>query len=396
MVDHNIRKVLQWLKGYLKEKTMILNKQILEEYVGAGWLIKQSHPTLPLSIYNYSQHTQYEKHWDEVTLSCRGLITDDETGEVIVKPFNKFFNYEEVPFQTPWLSSDYVYIQDKMDGSLGILFNYKNEWILSTRGSFTSEQAIRGLQILNSKYTLRSFEPSVAYIVEILYPENRIVVNYDEERIVFLGAVKNYHWNTHSPDQDKNKSELHWTSAKAIFKASGIKEKDIVKTEQVFNGLGDDLYKALKSRNINNEEGYVLRFHPSNFRVKIKFEEYCRLHSLLTQFSSYDIWRSLMETNMIPEELIKEVPDEFYDWINNMVDTLREEFKYKLEMHEAYWHAITHGRELTQKEFALIVNSIKHPGVNRGILFQLAKGNDVTQLIWKECKPEYSKPCTDK
>jgi len=67
-----------------------------------------------------------------------------------------------------------------------------------------------------------------------------------------------------------------------------------------------------------------------------------------------------------------------------------------LEMHEAYWHAITRGRELTQKEFALIVNSIKHPGVNRGILFQLAKGNDVTQLIWKECKPEYSKPCTDK
>lgn len=369
---------------------MVITKNLLDKYVEEGWLIKQGHPTLPLSIYNYSQNTQYEKHWDAVTLSCRGLITDDETGEVIVNPFNKFFNYEEVPSQVPWLSSDYVYIQNKMDGSLGILFNYKGEWILATRGSFTSDQAIRGMQILKSKYALRSFEPSVAYLVEIIYPENRIVVNYNEDKIVFLGAVTNYLWTNKQPS-----TELHWTTAKSIFKMSGIKEKDIVKTEHVFNGLGDDLYKALKSRNINNEEGYVLRFHPSNFRVKIKFEEYCRLHSILTECSSYDIWRSLMETNMIPEELLKDVPDEFYDWIDNMVTTLRETFKSKLELHQAYVDTIKRGRELTQKEFALIVATIKHPGVVPGILFQLEKGYDVTQLIWKICKPEYSKPFTD-
>ena len=94
-----------------------MNKETLDKYVEEGWLIRQSHPTLPLSIYNYSQSTQYEKHWDDITLACRGVITDDETGKVIIKPFPKFFNYEELPANMiPWSNSDYVYVQEKMDG----------------------------------------------------------------------------------------------------------------------------------------------------------------------------------------------------------------------------------------------------------------------------------------
>jgi RNA ligase len=35
-----------------------------------------------------------------------------------------------------------------MDGSLGILFNYKGEWVLATRGSFTSDQSVKGTELL--------------------------------------------------------------------------------------------------------------------------------------------------------------------------------------------------------------------------------------------------------
>ena len=127
-----------------------MNKELLDKYVADGWLISQKHPTLPLAIYNYSQKTQYDGHWDDVTLSCRGLIVDTETGEVIIRPFEKFFNYEEVPEEIPWETSDYIYVQEKMDGSLGILFRYKDDWILATRGSFTSAQAVRGMKIIKS------------------------------------------------------------------------------------------------------------------------------------------------------------------------------------------------------------------------------------------------------
>ena len=128
---------------------MKLTKEILIQYEEEGWIRSQSHPTLPLRILNYTQKTQYESHWDEVTLNCRGLIIDSEY-KVIVQPFGKFFNYEEIENQRKIpLSGDYVYVQDKMDGSLGILFWYESEWIMATRGSFTSDQAIRGLEIAN-------------------------------------------------------------------------------------------------------------------------------------------------------------------------------------------------------------------------------------------------------
>ena len=73
---------------------MKYNLKVLEEYIDKGLVVKQNHPTLPLSIYNYSRTTQYDGMWDDITLNCRGLVLDNE-GNVIAKPFPKFFNYEE-------------------------------------------------------------------------------------------------------------------------------------------------------------------------------------------------------------------------------------------------------------------------------------------------------------
>lgn len=367
---------------------MKLTKEILEQYVADGWLIRQSHPTLPLSIYNYSQSTQYEAHWDAVTLSCRGVITDDLTGMVIVKPFSKFFNYEEVPNEVPWTTSEYVYIQEKMDGSLGILFNYKGEWILSTRGSFTSEQAIRGMQILQAKYDLAEFEPSIAYICEIIYPENRIVVNYNEEKIIFLGVVANESYGGWVKTEE---TELNWATANAYFKMSGIEAEDIVPTKQIFSkDMGHELYKELKALNEKNKEGYVLRFYPSNTRVKIKFEDYIALHRILTNVSSYDIWENLMKFGKLPESMLTDVPDEFYGWVRATEKRINEDFHRTYVYHLATVSSIMRDGMLTQKELAL--RFMKLTGVNHAVLFGIASGKDVSEKVWKMVKPNYEKP----
>ena len=299
-----------------------MNLQTLHRYYEDGLLYKQTHPTLPLTIWNYTEKVQYEGLWDEVTLSCRGLITEDTTGKILVRPFKKFFNYEEVVDKDVIPSKgDYVYIQEKMDGSLGILFNYKYEWIMATRGSFTSDQAIKGLEILKSKYILDTFEPSVAYLCEIIYPENRIVVDYKKEKVMFLSATINWGFNGWKESDD---SELHWTTACAYFRMSGIKKSDIVKTEQHFN-FSDELYKSLKEKNEKNKEGFVLRFHPGNFRMKIKFEEYVRLHKIMTNLSTTAVWEVLSNGGNM-DDLLKNVPDEFYDKIKEYEEELMFEF----------------------------------------------------------------------
>lgn len=355
---------------------MEVNKKILDEYVALGKLISQVHPTLPLTIYNYSQETQYERDWDSITLMCRGLVVDSMTGEVVARPFAKFFNWEEVSTEVP-VKGDYVYVQEKMDGSLGILFNYKGEWIMATRGSFTSEQAIKGLQIAKRDFNLSAFEPSITYLCEIIYPENRIVVNYGDEKLVFLGAT--------TPEE-----ELHWTTTKAFFNASGIDEANIVKTEQHFS-FGEDLYSTLKKQNLENKEGFVLRFQPSNFRMKIKFEDYVKLHRVLTQCSSYDIWENLKDFDKLPNELLENIPDEFYRWVEALEISIRLNFNTIRAEHELI---VTEARkEINEKkEFAEYVRNLNMKGINASILFAIWDGKNPAEQIWKMVKPRYEKP----
>lgn len=368
-----------------------MNVETLNKYYENGLLYKQTHPTLPLTIWNYSEKVQYEGLWDEVTVQCRGLITENNTGKVLVRPFTKFFNYEEVVGKNVIpLKGDYVYVQEKMDGSLGILFYYEGEWIMATRGSFTSEQAIRGMEILKERYPVfdRAWLQEYAYLVELIYPENRIVVDYGKEKITFLSAVLNEGFTGW---KSTDETELHWTMSCSIFAANGIKKSDIVKTEQHFN-FSDELYKSLKEKNENNKEGFVLRFFPGNFRMKIKFEDYVRLHKIMTNISTTAVWEVLSNGGTM-DDLLKDVPDEFYDKIreyeNKLVgqhDTLMNEYQWIFnKIRNVYFE--THQKEFNRREFAELAKRYKHPS----LLFGLLDGKDVSPTIWKLIRPEFCK-----
>ena len=364
---------------------MINNLETLHKYYEEGWLIKQTHPTLPLTIWNYSQTTQYEGKWDEVTMMCRGLITDNNTGKILVRPFKKFFNYEEVVGKgvIP-TKGDYVYIQEKMDGSLGILFCYEGEWVMATRGSFTSDQAIKGLEIVKSKYTLDSFSPEFAYLVEILYKENRIVVDYgDEDRVVFLSVVLNEVFPRWHPIDD---SELHWTTAQMILKRNGVTETDIVKTEQHFS-FSDSLYKQLKAQNETNKEGFVLRFFPGNFRMKIKFEDYVRLHKVMTNLSTTAIWEVLSSGGTM-DTLLADVPDEFYTTIKEYEMSLVSKFiQIRDDVISECARIAVRISDDDRKVFAELAKKYQYPG----LLFALYDKKSIESIIWKLIKPEFKK-----
>jgi RNA ligase len=116
---------------------MKIDLNILNDYIGRGLVVKQDHPTLPLSIYNYSRACQYDNAWDDVTIMCRGLVLDNE-GNVVAKPFKKFWNIEE-NYHIP--TQDFI-VQEKLDGSFILAFFYNGELIISSKGSFISDQAI--------------------------------------------------------------------------------------------------------------------------------------------------------------------------------------------------------------------------------------------------------------
>jgi len=335
----------------------------LEEYYQNGLLLKQTHPSHDLTIWNYTPKVQYEKLWDNITLQCRGLVTNSE-GKIIARPFKKFFNYEEhKPEDIP--NEEYV-VYEKLDGSLGILFNYKGEWILATRGSFTSSQSIKGKKILD-RHDISAWRKDNTYLFEIIYPENRIVVDYgDEEKLVVIGGV---HTETGEEIPD---SSLFWTQD------SGF---EVVTTYKTW-GEGYDLLKEEISK---DKEGYVIRFK-NGFRMKIKGEEYKRLHKILTNISNRDIWEYLKDNKSF-DEILDKVPDEFYDWVKETARDLTMRFENIDNDYNDIFNSIFSLTE-SKKDFAEKAKRYPHSS----ILFAMYDGKPTHKIIWKLLYPNYSKP----
>lgn len=328
-----------------------------------------------LTIYNYTEECQFGKKWDEYSLMARGLILDSE-GNIIARPFDKFFNSDEAitPFTDP-ISLEEVFlihgkprIEEKMDGSLGIIFNYKGKVRVATRGSFQSDQAIEAMKMLSSKnLEERLFPEGWTYLFEIIYPENRIVIDYHGKRdLIYLATREN---STGDYVQDPH---LGW----------------MFPVPEVYNSMVSS---------IPNKEGYVLVF-PDGFRVKVKFEEYVRLHRIMTGLTDKAIWESLRAGDEIN---LTGVPEEFSKIVKEKVDFFKHRFKiikeraikaYDLLLEHSYpviddWRTTD---KLDKNSRQIRSNFAKRAvdTANPGLMFMLYDGKNIDDAIWKLIKPK--------
>lgn len=333
---------------------------ILQRKESKGEIISQTHPVLPLTIWNYSIDTQYTQNWNSITRQCRGLVTEDTTGKIVARPFQKFFNLGEERYRY----SDEHLIYEKMDGSLGIVFQYEGVWYLASRGSFTSDQSQKGTQLLKN-YDVSDLDPDYTYMFEIIYPDNRIVVAYDEDRLVMIGKR---HTESGSYSHLDKYRKLGW---------------DVVKEYK------DLSFEELSELEWDNKEGFVVRFIFENDIddfVKIKFDEYVRLHKIMTEVSTKSIWEMLRDGRDV-DKVLKDVPDEFYDKIRDYEQKLMKEF---IEIDRTYKFLYNQGVRIgvmsDRKKFAEYAKDVcDHPD----ILFSMLDQKDYTDKIWKVIRPEY-------
>jgi RNA ligase len=248
----------------------------------------------------------------------------------------------------------------------------KGEWIIATRGSFTSPQAIKGKELLE-KYNFERLHTGYTYLFEIIYKENRIVCDYDYDDLVLLGMI-----NTKTGDEINIHNDYEDVRFKNMISNIGFRVVMLYKTW----GEGYDL---LKEEISNDREGYVIRFK-NGFRMKIKGEEYKRLHRILTNISNRDIWEYLKDNKPF-DELLEKVPDEFNDWVKETVRDFTIRFdninKDYIEIYENL-----KSRNLDRKEFAVRAKEYRHSN----ILFNMLDGKEHKQNIWKIIYPNYSKP----
>lgn len=311
-----------------------------------------------LALFDYSFECQITKTWNVFTKSARGLVLDLAARRVAALPFPKFFNFEEhKPEEIPALPFE---VYEKYDGSLGIIYYYEGKWRVNTRGSFNSDQAVWGKQWLDANLHNLALRPELTYLAELIYPENRIVVNYRGfSGVAFLAA-----YNT--------------SSGKEVPPA-GIPSAMIGRRYDNFENMAAiiEAAKALPG----NEEGWVIRFS-NGFRVKIKGEQYKTLHRMVTNLSAKRIWESLAAGLKVSDFL----PDDFYDQWAHVVETMQSSVDHARQEVYAVVESV---RNLpTRKEQALAIQK-ELPSNLYGAAFSYLdnKHEQCREALWKSIKP---------
>jgi hypothetical protein len=333
---------------------------VLQEYEQRGLLKSQRCPWTDLTIWNYTPECQRSRQWDAVTLQCRGLVTDS-SGTIRARPFSKFFNLGEHEAVTGQSIPDEPFeVYEKLDGSLIIAFMYDGDVQIASRGSFTSPQAERAADLIIHKYNHLNFSTRecITYCFEVLYPENRIVVDYGDREELVLLAMFDTATGNELPLEDVGTPQI-----RKVEHAGGF--RDLPQNP--------------------NEEGYVLRFQ-SGLRVKVKNEEYIRLHRLLTSTSEKSIWEHVRDGRSL-SEMLEHVPTEFSAWVEGVVHRLYIEFSGLMDAAEEAFALID---APSRKEQAEQIQ--QHRRELWPLLFLLLDGKDPAPMAWKLVKPRNAEP----
>lgn len=352
-----------------KLKTEI-NFDAVFEQVAQGYISAQKHPAADLRILNYTQRAQYDWHWTPETMACRGLIVDGQNN-IVARPFPKFFNFDGHSRSDLIWSKPFT-VTAKLDGSLGILYQAPDGAAIATRGSFISEQAKKATAILREKYPDLRVPENLTALFEIIYPENRIVCNYGDVSDLFLLTVTDTRTGMDAADTPALAAELiGWTGSVVEQYPVSCKPTEVLDAL----GLPQD----------GSVEGVVLRFaYPkgSYTRMKVKTDEYKRLHRILTGINARHIWEELSAGRSL-DPILERVPDEYFAWVKQIEGGLRESYGAIESQCRADFRQLE-----DRKSTALYFQTRPYPSV----LFNMLDGKDYSQHIWKFIKPQASVP----
>lgn len=259
-----------------------------------------------LVLYGYTDKCTFERAWNEYTRAARGLILNKNTGEVVAKPFPKFFNLgemEDVALKN--LPKKPYTVTEKVDGSLGIVFKHNGKWQVATRGSFYSDQSIVANELLKN-YKIDVISGDFTLLVEIVYPENKIIVNYGEERkLVLLAAY------------DRTNGVEYTKVVDAISDITGIPKA------KTYNYTIEEMIELQKTLP-KDQEGFVVRFE-DGLRVKIKGHEYLRIAKIISELSPISCWE-VMKEGKVSTFYISQLPEELKGEFQPIIDKLESQY----------------------------------------------------------------------
>ena len=294
-----------------------------------------------LVLIRYGLHEMGKGMWEDKNSplrEARSLVFNLRTEEMVLTPFRKFFNLNEIwETSTEVVEAKIKYcklfeVSEKMDGSMQSYRWYNGEIVgsgsmaLDTKNSFRLEE---GFEMLteNHKRMLEDF-PTVTFIFEYISEKDKHVVPYDYSKkkgLYLIGARSVI-----------DGEEYSYNVIKDISSCYGI---PCCKTYQ-YNTLSEVL-EHLNKMTVKDGEGFVLNI--DGFKLKLKCKDYLQLHRLDDKLSS---------PNVIIQAYAEGTIDDLYA---NMTPLMKEKNKDVMDTIEKFMYKMRHKIDMNLDEINTMV-----------------------------------------
>lgn len=301
------------------------------------------HSKYHLISFKYDQIDSHHHRAEKIVRECRGLILESalKTWKVVAYPFERFFNLGDgFADDIDW---DSAVVQEKLDGSLMILYFYQNEWHVASSGTpdaggnvGLTDKTFKELfwvtfgNQVGWKWLTRALHrlpTDITFMFELCALENRVVVLHKEPKVVLLGARNRVTGQEYRPGE-----MIHLfsnTSIPAVYPVGSPKEAN----------------EYLEKMRGSEQEGFVVVDKHFN-RIKMKCGDYVTLHHLTDNLLSM----RLIVDNIIKKNETLEVAATFPQYEELLFEADKKYHNFINELEEDY-EAIKDIED--QKEFAL-------------------------------------------
>jgi hypothetical protein len=235
------------------------------------------HPAYPHLVHlSYDQLESPKAH--PIVLECRGLILDESNDwNIVAYPFSRFFNYgEPTASEIDWRTAR---VQEKVDGSMLVMWFYDGMWNVSTKGSPDAGGQVGDFSLSFSELFWQTFEKTfpeingsnidqyfdknTTYVWELTSFMNRVVCSYGKGDKIQLIGVRDL----------VTLRELPTNEFRSWFPV--VREYSLMSA--------DDIIAAAAKLDPLENEGYVVVDDNFN-RVKIKSPKYVLIHHMKDGF----------------------------------------------------------------------------------------------------------------
>lgn len=358
--------------------------QILEQ--SPYFLTIKQHPQFE-ELYQFTYNQIESEKCNPVVREARGIILNrDDDWSVVAFPFRRFFNHgEQCADQIDWSSAR---VQEKIDGTLFIMYHYKSRWHVATKGSPDASGSVNDNPITFKELFWRSaefwlkglsksgeFDKENTYLWELTSPYNRVVCDYTERGPIgwVYDLQGNKIWRDELEDQtgygkDGSRITLIGVRNNKTFQEYPLDkwrgDVHYVVNEYPLTTL-EEVIEASKALNPLKQEGFVIV--DGNFnRIKVKSPSYVAIHHLREGSPKkriIDLLKSNEGDEVLAYRLLDEFPHEkkLFEEFNAKLDNIC----FKLEKIYEELKDIE-----TQKEYALAALKTDFPAA----LFAMRKG----------------------